>query len=190
MSMILSENRCPLFGIMLQWRGRPQGTAGRVIRSPPKPVVRNCTTANTRREHNRQGNKPECSVTGRTDIVPGSAKHKKPACRPRYIPVFRSMWCGRRSSPEFLSSTYVGAFSASAERRMPRFDGEVFRFGTAIDNSTGRSAVRSPRGPATSDGLRKFAVPIHARRSFGQHAGRFFRQRAAGAVPSYLTHPT
>jgi putative ABC transport system ATP-binding protein len=25
--------------------------------------------------------------------------------RPRYMPVFRSMWCGRRISPEFLSST-------------------------------------------------------------------------------------
>src|SRR5262249_22299973 len=25
--------------------------------------------------------------------------------RPRYMPVFRSMWCGRRSSPESLSST-------------------------------------------------------------------------------------
>ena len=25
-------------------------------------------------------------------------------CRPRYMPVLRSMWCGRRSSPESLSS--------------------------------------------------------------------------------------
>src|SRR5262249_59873237 len=36
--------------------------------------------------------------------------------RPRYMPVFRSMWCGRRSSPESLSSTQVGRASASAER--------------------------------------------------------------------------
>src|SRR6185312_16849539 len=26
-------------------------------------------------------------------------------CRPLYMPVFRSRWCGRRSSPESLSST-------------------------------------------------------------------------------------
>src|SRR6516162_11866553 len=52
--------------------------------------------------------------------------------RPRYMPVFRSMWCGRRNSPESLSSTYVGFLHASCERRMPRFAGEVFRFGTAM----------------------------------------------------------
>src|SRR5215472_15289914 len=53
-------------------------------------------------------------------------------CRPRYMPVFRSIWCGRRNSPESLSSTYVGAFRASADRRMPRLDGDVFLFGTAM----------------------------------------------------------
>src|SRR5262245_2775754 len=52
--------------------------------------------------------------------------------RPRYMPVFRSMGCGRRSSPESLSSTYVGRASASAERRIPRRDGDILRFGTAI----------------------------------------------------------
>jgi len=52
--------------------------------------------------------------------------------RPRYIPVFRSIWCGRRNSPLSLSSTYVGRTSASADRRMPRLEGVVFRFGTAI----------------------------------------------------------
>src|SRR5262245_7871239 len=42
------------------------------------------------------------------------------------------MWCGRRSSPESASSTYVFFLSLSCARRMPRRDGEVFRFGTAI----------------------------------------------------------
>src|ERR1700733_9727640 len=50
--------------------------------------------------------------------------------RPRYMPLLRSMWCGRRSSPESLSSTYVGFLRPSAERRMPRFDGDVLRLGT------------------------------------------------------------
>src|SRR5690606_36262960 len=53
-------------------------------------------------------------------------------CRPRYLPVLRSMWCGRRRSPLSLSSTYVGAFSASADLRKPRFMGDVFLRGTAI----------------------------------------------------------
>src|SRR5947209_17143123 len=52
--------------------------------------------------------------------------------RPLYIPVLRSTWCGRRSSPESLSSMYVGLRKASAERRMPRLDGDTLRFGTAM----------------------------------------------------------
>src|ERR1700722_4983574 len=47
------------------------------------------------------------------------------------MPLLRSIWCGRRSSPESLSSTEDGALSASAERRMPRREGEVLRLGTA-----------------------------------------------------------
>src|SRR3954470_16199324 len=52
--------------------------------------------------------------------------------RPLYMSVLRSIWWGRRNSPQSLSPTSLGFFSASAERRMPRREGDVFRFGTAI----------------------------------------------------------
>src|SRR5262249_29297364 len=66
-------------------------------------------------------------------VVPqASASRFFSAWRPLYMPLLRSMWCGRRSSPESLSSIYVGCLRASAERRIPRLEGETFRFGTAI----------------------------------------------------------
>ena len=52
--------------------------------------------------------------------------------RPRYMPVFRSIWCRRTGSPELESSDQFTVHSASCERRMLRFDFEVFFFGTAI----------------------------------------------------------
>ena len=42
------------------------------------------------------------------------------------------MWCGRFSSPQLEHSWKASTLSASWLRRMPRFDGEVFRLGTAI----------------------------------------------------------
>src|SRR5690349_24414949 len=48
------------------------------------------------------------------------------------MPVFRSTWCGRFSSPVSLSSWKELGFSAWCERRMFRRDGEVLRLGTAI----------------------------------------------------------
>src|SRR5437879_9462570 len=54
------------------------------------------------------------------------------------MPVFRSTWCGRFSSPVSLSSTKELAPSAWWERRMLRRDGEVLRLGTAIGNSRWR----------------------------------------------------
>src|SRR5271165_3920314 len=64
------------------------------------------------------------------------------------MPLFKSMWCGRRNSPESLSSTYAGALSASAERRMPRREGDVLRLGTAIDTTPigARGSVSSRAG--------------------------------------------
>src|SRR4030095_4809703 len=50
------------------------------------------------------------------------------------MPVFRSTWCGRFSSPVSLSSTKEFGPSAWCDRRMLRRDGEVFRLGTAIGN--------------------------------------------------------
>src|SRR5262244_2914099 len=52
--------------------------------------------------------------------------------RRRYMPVLRWMWCGLRTSPESLSTTEVSRASASAERRIPRRDGDVLRLGTAM----------------------------------------------------------
>src|SRR5690606_37509389 len=48
------------------------------------------------------------------------------------MPVLRSTWCGRRSSPVSLSSTNELAPSAWCERRMLRREGDTFRLGTAI----------------------------------------------------------
>src|SRR5690606_12851236 len=47
------------------------------------------------------------------------------------MPVFRSTWCGRRSSPVSLSSTKELAPSAWCERRMVRREGDSCRLGTA-----------------------------------------------------------
>src|SRR5262249_49484462 len=75
-------------------------------------------------------------------------------CRPRYMPVLRSMWWGRRSSPESLASPWVGGAGAWAERRIPRRDGDVLRFGTAMFFSPGLSGMfganlaRPPRSKA------------------------------------------
>src|SRR6188768_4036703 len=48
------------------------------------------------------------------------------------MPVLRSTWCGRFSSPVSLSSWNEFGPSAWCERRMLRRDGEVLRLGTAI----------------------------------------------------------
>src|SRR3954447_6189260 len=50
------------------------------------------------------------------------------------MPVFRSTWCGRFSSPVSLSSTKELAPSAWCDRRMLRRDGEVFLLGTAMED--------------------------------------------------------
>src|SRR3954467_3921089 len=49
------------------------------------------------------------------------------------MPVFRSTWCGRRSSPVSLSSMNELAPRAWCDRRMFRREGEVFLLGTAIE---------------------------------------------------------
>src|SRR5580700_4565817 len=52
------------------------------------------------------------------------------------MPVFRSMWCGWRSSPVSLSSMKLLAFSAWCERRMPAREGETLRLGTAMGSAS------------------------------------------------------
>jgi hypothetical protein len=42
------------------------------------------------------------------------------------------MWWGRFSSPQLEHSWKASTFNASWLRRMPRREGEVLRFGTAI----------------------------------------------------------
>jgi hypothetical protein len=46
----------------------------------------------------------------------------------------------------------VGAASASAERRKPRFIGEVFLFGTAMNLSRGGRGVATRRAGKTGEG--------------------------------------
>src|ERR1700743_1544111 len=60
------------------------------------------------------------------------------------MPVFRSTWCGRRSSPVSLSSMKLLAPRAWCERRMLRREGEVFRLGTAIVISRRVKRLRPP----------------------------------------------
>src|SRR3984893_19522251 len=85
---------------------------------------------------------------GQTEAKPQTSVLGLSTWRPLYMPVLRSRWCGRRSPPESLSSTSVGFRSASAERRMPRLDGDTLRFGTAIGCSPGIWAPR-PRKRGT-----------------------------------------
>src|SRR5262249_13667552 len=112
--------------------------------------------------------------------------------RPWYIPVLRSMWWGRRSSPESLSSTWVGGASASAERRIPRRDGDVLRFGTAMLFSPGLSGMfganlaRPPRSEAA-------LIEDRARQSQGRERiarpalGRVLLNTLAAAQPRSLS---
>ncbi len=78
---------------------------------------------------------------------------------------------------EFLSSTKVGVFRASAERRIPRLDGLTFLFGTAILVTPNRRAKRSLRAfdrERLSLDLEICAL-IHAGTGFDQSPQGFFR---------------
>src|SRR5262245_23758150 len=67
------------------------------------------------------------------------------------------MWCGRRSSPDSASSTYVFFGSLSCARRMPRREGEVFRFGTAMAGELLVPAARRESGADRANGASRQA---------------------------------
>ena len=95
---------------------------------------------------------------------------------PRYMPLFRSIWCGRRNSPESLSSTYAFAFSASEERRNPRFMREILLFGTAMvhtPNSIKKGSSKRERSIARAR-QRFLDAHIHSFIVFGHSQAQLF----------------